>query len=164
MPLLIILALLIILSSFPFTASFLRFSVPDLLKDAMLADVKLALLYWLLLIALNTFVFTFLFGFIFIQQSPNFSEAWKKKHETDCQTTLPFIWESDNIYVIAQLGLMLIALIIILLLAANTILAGEGADAFRFGLTKLSDFFRLAMYYYNLSDDFLYCYRKSSFK
>ncbi len=29
-----------------------------------------------------------------------------------------------------QLGLMLIALIIILLLAANTILAGEGADAF----------------------------------
>ena len=39
---------------------------------------------------------------------------------------------------------MLIALIIILLLAANTVLAGEGADAFRFGLTKFSDFSRLA--------------------
>ncbi|MDY5168833.1 glycerophosphodiester phosphodiesterase family protein [Dielma fastidiosa] len=144
MPLLILLALLIILSSFPFTASFLRFSVPEFIKDAMLADVKLALLYWLLLIAVNTIVFTFLFGFIFIQQSPNFSEAWKKSMKLIAKQPFRLFGNLIIFMLLLQLGLMLIALIIILLLAANTILAGEGADAFRFGLTKFSDFFRLA--------------------
>ena len=142
-PLLIFLALLIILSSFPFTASFLTFAIPEFIKDAMLADVKLALLYWLLLIAVNTIVFTFLFGFIFIQ-SQSFMDAWKKSMKLIAKHPFRLFGRLIIFMLLLQLGLMLIALIIILLLAANTILAGEGADAFRFGLAKFSDFFRLA--------------------
>ena len=143
-PLLLLLAFFIVLSSFPFTSGFLKFAIPEFIKDAMLDNQYLAILYLSLLFLIHFLVFTFLFGLIFMPHSSSLKEAWQKSLTLIKKHPFRLLFRLLSFILLLQLSFTLIAYCIIALQALYIHLTlGFEPAAFRFSLTKLSGFFQL---------------------